>query len=163
MLKFEEYFWFMDLALEEAQKAYAKDEVPVGAVLVDSEGKILSKSHNLKEKNNDPCGHAEILALTSAGKELGNWRLKGATLFVTLEPCPMCMMALIHARINKLVFGAYDSKGGAISLGYQFQKDSRLNHSFSVVGGMRHFQASNILSRFFREKRAFYKKGHSRG
>lgn len=129
----------------------------MGAIIVDSQGKVLSSSHNEKEAKNNPCGHAEILALQSAGKESSSWRLQGATLYVTLEPCPMCLMAMTHARINKVVFGTYDYKGGALSLGYNLHNDSRLNHKFKVIGGVKHLECSKILSDFFKEKRQFYK------
>ena len=150
----QDHIWNMNLALEEAQRAYKLGEVPVGAVLVSPDGKVESKGINLKESQFDPCGHAEICALRDQGEKLKNWRLTGHTLYVTLEPCAMCLGAMIQARIQSLVFGAYDPKGGAISLGYNLHKDSRLNHNFSVVGGVRHFECSQILSQFFREKRA---------
>jgi tRNA(adenine34) deaminase len=148
----------MDEALIEAEKAYRIDEVPIGAVIVDSSGAILSRTHNLKEKVFNPCGHAEILAIVEAAKKIKNWRLKECSIFVTLEPCPMCLNAMVQARIEKLYFGAYDSKGGSLSLNYNFYKDQKLNHSFSVVGGVRHFECSKLLSQFFREKRVNYNK-----
>ncbi len=148
----------MDEALIEAEKAYRIDEVPIGAVIVDSNGAILSRSHNLKEKVFNPCGHAEILAIVEAAKKIKNWRLKECSIYVTLEPCPMCLNAMVQARIEKLYFGAYDSKGGSLSLNYNFYKDQKLNHSFSVVGGVRHFECSKLLSQFFREKRVNYNK-----
>jgi len=154
----QDQLWLMDEALIEAEKAYREDEVPIGAVVVDSNGSILSRSHNLKESNYNPCGHAEILAITAAGKKLSNWRLLNCSVFVTLEPCPMCLSAMIQARIGTLYFGAYDPKGGALSLNYNFYKDQKLNHAFSVIGGLRHFECSKLLSRFFREKRDGYKK-----
>lgn len=155
---FQDQLWLMDGALIEAEKAYRLGEVPVGAVVVDSSGMILSQSHNIKEKNFNPCGHAEILALTEAAKKLKNWRLIDCSLYVTLEPCPMCLSAMIQARIGTLYFGAYDSKGGSLSLNYNFYKDQKLNHSFSVVGGLRHYECSKLLSTFFREKRGNYNK-----
>mgnify|MGYP001075225058 FL=1 len=158
MHNFEEYKWMMSVAMDEAYKAYSIDEVPIGAAIVDESGNVLSQTHNEKEHNHDPCGHAEILAIREACKKRGNWRLSGCTIFVTLEPCPMCLSALIQARIDKLVFAAYDPKGGAISLNYNLYKDKRLNHNFSVVGGVGHFESSKVLSRFFREKRSSYKK-----
>lgn len=148
----------MDEALIEAENAYRKDEVPIGAVVVDSSGVILSRAHNIKEKSHNPCGHAEILAITEAAKQIGNWRLLNCSLYVTLEPCPMCLNAMIQARMGTLYFGAYDPKGGSLSLNYNFYKDKKLNHSFSVVGGLRHFECSRLLSIFFREKRLSYNK-----
>ncbi len=157
-INFQDQLWLMDEALIEAEKAYRIDEVPIGAVIVDSNGAILSRSHNLKEKVFNPCGHAEILAIVEAAKKIKNWRLKECSIYVTLEPCPMCLNAMVQARIEKLYFGAYDSKGGSLSLNYNFYKDQKLNHSFSVVGGVRHFECSKLLSQFFREKRVNYNK-----
>lgn len=155
---FHDQLWLMDEALIEAEKAYWHDEVPIGAVVVDSSGVVLSRAHNIKEKGHNPCGHAEILAIVEAAKRLNNWRLMDCSLYVTLEPCPMCLNAMIQARIGTLYFGAYDPKGGSLSLNYNFYKDDRLNHSFAVVGGLRHFECSRLISRFFREKRANYNK-----
>lgn len=152
------HLWLMDEALREAESAYHKDEVPVGALVVDSCGVVLSQAHNLKEKTNNPCGHAEILAIIQAGKKINNWRLLQCSLYVTLEPCPMCLSALVQARIEHLYFGAYDAKGGALSLQYNFHKDQKLNHSFTVLGGLRHLECSKLLSTFFKEKRTGYKK-----
>lgn len=149
--------YLMDLALEEAEKAYRKNEVPVGALLADRDGKILAKTHNLKEGAHDPCGHAEILAIIQAANKLGCWRLAGCHLLATLEPCPMCLAAAGQARLARVTFGAYDPKGGALSLGYNFHSDGRLNHRFAVAGGIRHYRCAALLSRFFKEKRRFYK------
>lgn len=149
--------WFMQIAFEEAQKAYGQDEVPVGAVIVSESDKIIWKSHNLKEKSNDPFGHAEILAMREAAKILGSWRLSGCRMYVTLEPCPMCMAAVVHARLSTVIFGAYDLKAGALSLGYKYNLDKRLNHNFAVCGGVMDYENSKLLSQFFREKRQFYR------
>jgi tRNA(adenine34) deaminase len=154
--KLEDHIWLMDEALLEAEKAYKENEVPIGAIIVDDQGHIIARAHNIKEKNNNPCGHAEILAIIEASKKIENWRLVNCSMFVTLEPCPMCLSALVQARISKLYFGAYDPKGGAISLNYNLYKDKRLNHQFSVVGGLKHFECSKIISNFFREKRNSY-------
>lgn len=159
MLKMtNDQLWLMDEALKEAEKAYREDEVPIGAVIVDSKGTILSHAHNQKEKVFNPCGHAEILAIMDAAKKKNNWRLTDCSIYVTLEPCPMCLSALIQARIGCLYFGAYDAKGGALSLNYNFYKDQKLNHSFPVMGGLRHFECSRLLSTFFKEKRLNYNK-----
>ncbi len=147
----------MGLALEQAEIAYRLGEVPVGAVLVSPNGEVLSRQHNVKESNFNPVGHAEILALIDGAKKNQNWRLTDCTLYVTLEPCPMCLTGLVQARIKQCVFGSYDSKGGALSLGYHIHQDKRLNHQFSVVGGVRHFECSKLLSQFFRERRGAYK------
>jgi tRNA(adenine34) deaminase len=153
-----DHLWLMDEALIEAEKAYREDEVPIGAVVVDSSGTIISRTHNQKEKVFNPCGHAEILAITEAAKRKSNWRLTDCSIYVTLEPCPMCLSALVQARISHLYFGAYDAKGGALSLNYNFYKDQKLNHSFPVLGGLRHFECSRLLSTFFKEKRTNYNK-----
>ncbi len=153
-----DHLWLMDEALKEADKAYREDEVPIGAVIVDSAGTIISRAHNHKEKAHNPCGHAEILAITEACKKINNWRLIDCSIYVTLEPCPMCLSALVQTRIGHLYFGAYDTKGGALSLNYNFYKDQKLNHSFPVLGGLRHFECSKLLSRFFKEKRSTYSK-----
>jgi len=155
---FQDRLWLMDEALIEAGKAYRLNEVPIGAVVVDSNGAILSRSHNLKENNNNPCGHAEVLAIIEAAKKVNNWRLLDCSLYVTLEPCPMCLNAMVQARIGSLIFGAYDPKGGSLSLNYNFYKDQKLNHSFPIIGGLRHFECSRLLSSFFREKRTGYNK-----
>ena len=152
-MEFKEFDYMMTMALEEAEKAYHIDEVPIGAVIVDASGKVLAKFHNLKEKTNNPCGHAEILTIQAACEEIEDWRLDGCTLFVTLEPCLMCMGAILQCRIKRLVFGAYDPKGGALSLGYTPFRDNRLNHQFEVVGGIKHYECSRTLSEFFRQKR----------
>jgi tRNA(adenine34) deaminase len=145
--------WFMRLALEQAENAWKLNEVPIGAVIVSSTGVILASAHNVKESNNNPCGHAEILAIQEACQKVSDWRLTGCKLFVTLEPCPMCLSAITHARLEQVIFGAYDPKGGGISLGYHLYKDARLNHRYSVIGGVMHFECSRILSQFFKERR----------
>lgn len=142
----------MGQALVEAESAYHQDEVPVGCVIVSKHGEVLARTYNLKEQKNDPCAHAEILAIQKAGEKMG-WRLLDCSLIVTLEPCPMCLSAILQARVGSLYFGAYDRKGGALSLGYNFPQDARLNHTFPVMGGVKHFECSKILSSYFRAKR----------
>jgi tRNA(adenine34) deaminase len=154
----ENHRWFMSQALELAEKAYYQDEVPVGAVITYRTGEVIAQAYNTKEQTRNPCAHAEILAIEQASKYLDNWRLSDCTLYVSLEPCPMCLGALVQARIKKLVFGAYDFKGGAISLGYNLFNDKRLNHNLKVVGGVMHFECSRMISNFFREKRSKYQK-----
>ena len=146
----------MRVALEEAEKAFGQGEVPVGAVVVNNENQIVSKAHNLKESVHDPCGHAEIIALRDAARKIGNWRLSNHRIYVTLEPCLMCMGALIHSRIDSLIFGAYDLKGGALSLGFWPYKSSLLNHKFNVAGGVEHYDCSRMLSNFFKQRRGLY-------
>ncbi|OIQ18439.1 MAG: hypothetical protein BM556_09270 [Bacteriovorax sp. MedPE-SWde] len=149
--------WYMNLALEEAEKAFKKGEVPVGCIVVDSNDNIVSRSHNLKESINDTTAHAEMLAIREASQSLEDWRLLDHTVYVTLEPCPMCMYALLQARVSKVIFGAYDSKAGSISLGYNYHLDQRFNHTFDVIGGVEHFKCSKTLSNFFRQRRKGYK------
>lgn len=143
----------MHAALELATQAAREGEVPVGAVIVDQSGQMVAGSYNKKEQQADPTGHGEIICLRAAGLALQNWRLLGCTLYVTLEPCLMCLGAMQHARISQLVFGAFDAKAGAISLGYSLFKDRRLNHNFAVIGGVEHHHCSRLLSDFFRQQR----------
>jgi tRNA(adenine34) deaminase len=152
-----DHLWYMGIALEQAELAYKHQEVPVGAVLVSPEGEVLSKQFNLKESHFNPTAHAEILAIVEGAKKLQNWRLTDCTLYVTLEPCPMCLTALVQSRLKQCVFGAYDSKGGSLSLGYRLHQDKRLNHRFSMMGGIRHFECSKLLSQFFKERRSSYR------
>lgn len=156
-LSISDHLWFMTMALEQAELAYRAQEVPVGAVLISPNGEILSKQFNLKESHFNPTAHAEILAIAEGAKRLQNWRLSDCTLYVTLEPCPMCLTALVQSRVKQCVFGAYDAKGGALSLGYHLHKDKRLNHQFSVLGGIKHFECSKLLSQFFKERRTSYR------
>ncbi len=143
---------FMRLALAEAEKAFLAGEVPVGAVVV-RDGEVMASAHNGPIGFNDPSAHAEIIALRRAAAAEGNYRLAGATLYVTIEPCLMCAGALIHARISRLVFGAPDPKGGAVVSLYEVLRDSRLNHQVEVTGGVLGPACSEIMGRFFREKR----------
>jgi len=143
---------FMRLALAEAGKALLAGEVPVGAVVVRG-GEVIASAHNGPVGLRDPSAHAEILALRRAAAAEGNYRLAGATLYVTIEPCLMCAGALVHARVSRLVFGAPDPKGGAVVSLYGVLQDGRLNHRVEVTGGVLREACSEILSRFFREKR----------
>ncbi|MCM2349650.1 MAG: nucleoside deaminase [Bacteriovoracaceae bacterium] len=156
-LSVSDHLWYMALALEQAELAYRAQEVPVGAVLVSPEGEVLSKQHNLKESHFNPTAHAEMLAVTEGAKKLQNWRLSDCTLYVTLEPCPMCLTALVQSRVKQCIFGAYDAKGGALSLGYHLHQDKRLNHQFAIMGGVKHFECSRLLSQFFKERRTGYR------
>jgi tRNA(adenine34) deaminase len=148
--------WNMQNALILAQKAYKENEVPVGAIVLNKDGLEVASAYNLKEKNLDSSAHAEILALKEASQKTNGWRLTGHTLFVTLEPCIMCLSAISQFRINKLIFGAYDPKAGSISLGYNIHNDPRLNHKFDIIGGILHYQSSQLLSQFFKERRKTY-------
>lgn len=143
---------YMKIALEEAQKALECDEVPVGAVVVTS-GRIIGRAHNMPITLHDPSAHAEMLALRQAAETLGNYRLTGAELYVTLEPCLMCAGAIIQARLARVIFGAFDPKCGAAASLYNVLTDKRLNHQVAVTGGILKDECGEIISRFFREKR----------
>lgn len=139
----------MQEALREAQKAFTKGEVPIGAVLV-KEGKIIARAHNLRETLCDATAHAEILALSAGSKVTGSWRLTETTLFVTLEPCPMCAGALVQARVKRLVYGAPDPKAGAAGTLYNLVDDPRFNHRLKVASGVLRGECAGILKEFFR-------------
>ncbi len=143
--------FFMRQALAEAQKSLKKDEVPVGAVLVFEE-EIVSRGHNEPIDKNDPTAHAEMVAMRKAGSKRKNYRLSDCDLYVTLEPCAMCLGAAVHARIRKLVFGAIDPKSGAVESVMKFPLE-RMNHRVEVVGGVLADECSQILKDFFRKKR----------
>jgi tRNA(adenine34) deaminase len=143
--------FFMRQALAEAQKSLKKEEVPVGAVLV-FEKKIVSRGHNEPIAKNDPTAHAEMVAMRKAGSKSKNYRLAGCDLYVTLEPCAMCLGAAVHARIRKLVFGATDPKSGAVESVMKFPLE-RMNHRVEVVGGVLAAECSQILRDFFKKKR----------
>ena len=143
---------FMKAALREAVKAADEGEVPVGAVVVHT-GKVIGRAHNQRECLKDPTAHAEMIALTQAAEALGRWRLDGATLYVTLEPCLMCAGALVNGRVERVVFGAADPKAGACGSLYQVGLDSRLNHRFDVEGGLLEEECGAILREFFKGKR----------
>jgi len=149
MLNDEKY---MALALGQAEEAAACGEVPIGAVLV-RDGSVLTADRNRREELNDATAHAEILVLRSAGRMLGGWRLSGSTLYVTLEPCPMCAGAMVQARIDRLVFGATDPKGGAAGTLYNLVRDARFNHRLMVTGGILEEECAALLQKFFRERR----------
>ncbi|MBI5048897.1 MAG: tRNA adenosine(34) deaminase TadA [Deltaproteobacteria bacterium] len=144
--------YFMSEALKEAKKAVKKGEVPIGAVIV-SDNNIIARGYNLKESAADPTSHAEIIAIKKASKKLGEWRLLNSTIYVTLEPCLMCMGALIQARISRLVFGCYDSKAGAAGSLYDVSNDKRLNHRIKLTTGVMTAECEKILKDFFRDLR----------
>ncbi len=144
---------FMKLALSEAIKAGQKGEIPIGAVLVAHNKDVLAAEHNQTITLNDPTAHAEILVLRSAAAKAGNYRLLNTTLYVTVEPCPMCMGAAIHARISQLVFGPRDPKWGAAGSLYNFAQDHRFNHQFEVVEGICEADCKKLMQDFFRKKR----------
>ncbi len=140
-------------ALIEAERAQAAGEVPVGAVVVSPGGEILGRGHNLVITTCDPTAHAEINALRQAARKVGNYRLPGVTIYVTIEPCPMCAGALVLARVSRLVFGAGDPKSGACGSLYQIVQDQRLNHRLEVVAGVLENRCREIIQAFFRARR----------
>jgi len=145
---------FMRLALAEAEGAMATGDVPVGAIVVDATSAVIGTGQNRREIDRDPTGHAEIVALRAAASHLGTWRLHGATLFVTLEPCVMCAGALVNARIERVVYGCDDPKAGALRSLYLIGEDSRLNHRFAVTKAVLAEDCARILSAFFAALRA---------
>ena len=151
----------MLVSLQEAQAAAELGEVPVGALVV-HDGAIIGCGHNLREASNDPTSHAEMIAIRQAAAALGSWRLLDCTLYVTLEPCVMCMGAIILARIPRLVFGCRDPKAGAAGSIYNFSQDERFNHWVAVTEGVLGEACSELLSDFFRQLRAKRKKGSER-
>ena len=144
---------FMLLAIEQAQIAGSIGEVPVGAIVVDQDNNILASSHNLRETNQDPTAHAEIVAIREVSEKTGSWRMDGMTLYVTLEPCAMCIGAIVLARISRLVFGARDSKAGAVYSVYNIGVDDKLNHQVEVIEGVFEKECSNMLKDFFKDRR----------
>ena len=144
---------YMMLALEEAKKAGQINEVPVGAVLVSNSGEVLSAAHNKTVKLTDPTAHAEILVMRQAASKIRNYRLLNMTLYVTVEPCIMCMGAIVHARIARVVFGAADPKWGAAGSLFNFAADERLNHRVAIIGGVCAENCRRLMQDFFRARR----------
>jgi tRNA(adenine34) deaminase len=148
---------FMRIALEEAEQAVRENEVPVGAVIV-HQGRLIARAHNQREQLRDPTAHAEMIAITQAAESRQSWRLDNCTLYVTLEPCPMCAGAILQARIPTLVYGATDPKAGAVDSLFRFLDDPRLNHRVESIAGVLASPCGDILSRFFLEQRRLGKK-----
>jgi len=144
---------FMGLALDEAKKAGQIGEVPIGAVLVAENGAVLSAAHNQTIKQVDPTAHAEILALREAAAKIHNYRLLNTSLFVTVEPCMMCMGALVHARVKRIIYGATDPKWGAAGSLYNLPEDFRLNHRVEIIKDIREEECRGLMQAFFRAKR----------
>ena len=144
----------MRRALALAQEASTDGDVPVGAVVLDPSGQIIGEGRNIRERDGDPSGHAEIVALRDAAATLGSWRLDDCTLVVTLEPCAMCAGALVGARISHLVFGAFDEKAGAVSSVWDLVRDRRLNHRPEVTSGVLADESAEMLRDFFQAERA---------
>lgn len=142
----------MELAIEEALQASREGEVPVGAVLV-RDGEVVARDHNRPISLNDPTAHAEILVLRAGAVRIGNYRLSGCELYVTIEPCLMCAGAIVQSRVSRLIFGARDEKGGAVKSLYHILEDSRLNHRVQVIEGVLGEQCQEILQAFFSARR----------
>ncbi len=149
----EKHRRWMEAALREAEQAFEEGEVPVGAVVV-KDDRIVGRGHNRVEQLKDPTAHAEMLAITAACATLDTKYLSGCTLYVTLEPCPMCAGAIVWARLDRVVFGAFDEKAGAASTLYNILQDPRLNHRVEVISGVEAERAATLLQRFFRKRRA---------
>lgn len=148
----EEDIYYMQLALREAKKALLKDEVPVGAVIV-KDGQVIAKGHNLRESKQKTCSHAEIIAITKANKKLASWRLPGTTIYITIEPCSMCAGAILWSRIDRIVYGAKDIKGGALGSSYNLFDVPNINHRPTIKGGVLEEECQSIIKKFFKNKR----------
>ncbi len=144
---------FMRMALEEARKAGEREEVPVGAVIIDENQNVLAVAGNNTIGESDPAGHAEMVAMRTAGKKIGNYRLLNTSIYVTIEPCVMCAGTMIHARIGRLIYGASDPKAGGVVSCYQVGGDSKLNHQFNIEGGVLAEECAELLTSFFKKKR----------
>ncbi len=143
----------MQAALEEARQALMHGDVPIGALVLDADGAVLAEAHNERELTGDPSAHAEIVALRRAAQQLGSWHLDSCTLVVTLEPCTMCAGALVAARVERLVFGAFDPKAGAVASLWDVVRDPRLNHRVEVVSGIAELECGTLLADFFADRR----------
>ncbi|WP_226582415.1 tRNA adenosine(34) deaminase TadA [Halobacillus litoralis] len=152
--------WFMQLAIEEAKKAEAAGEVPIGAVIV-KDNEVIASGFNLRETSQLASSHAEFIAIERANEHVGSWRLEDCSLYVTLEPCPMCAGAILQSRIPRVVYGAKDPKAGCAGSLYQLLNDDRFNHKAEVVPGLMEETCGEMLSQFFRKLRAKKKKNPS--
>jgi len=148
---------FMQMALDEAEQAFREEEVPIGAVIV-REHRVIAAAHNQREQLHDPTAHAEMIAITQAAEALQSWRLEGCTLYVTLEPCPMCAGAIVQARIPQVVYGASDLKAGAVRSLFRLLDDPRLNHRAEIICDVLAEPCGAILTRFFAQQRRLGKK-----
>ena len=151
------YERWMYSALEQARRAFEMGEVPIGAVVVHQD-EIVGEGCNQRETLSDPTAHAEMIAITQAAQALGDWRLSGCTIFVTLEPCPMCAGAIVQARMPRVIYGTTDPKAGACDTLYRITDDPRLNHRCTVLGGVLQEESRNLLQQFFAQQRARGKK-----
>ena len=148
----------MDAAIDEAMSAQDAGDVPIGAVIANADGEIIAAAHNRRIIDADPTAHAEVLAIQAAAKAIGDWRLNGCTMVVTLEPCCMCAGAIVLARMDRVVYGATDPKAGAVNTLYQLCNDPRLNHSCEIIAGVNAEKCGQLLTDFFRAQRAAGKK-----
>ena len=146
--------YWMAQALDQARQAAELDEVPVGAVLINESNELIAAGHNQPISANDPTAHAEIIVLRVAARKLYNYRLPGTTLYVTLEPCTMCVGALVQARVKRIVYGTVEPKAGAIESAHRLFKEGKFNHTPDIHGGVKREECSSLLSRFFEQKRA---------
>jgi tRNA(adenine34) deaminase len=144
---------YMGLALDEARKAFAAGEVPIGAVLV-LDGAVVASAHNLRETLQDATAHAEVIVIQDACRKLGRWRLTGATLYVTIEPCPMCAGALVMSRVDRLVYGSADYKAGAVESIFNVVQNAAMNHRLEVTAGVRADECAELMREFFRQRRS---------
>ncbi len=145
--------YFMKAALRQAQHAEAMDEVPVGAVIV-KDGRIVARGFNQREKANDPTGHAEMIAIRQAARKMKSWRLAGCSLYVTIEPCSMCAGAILWSRLDRVVYGARDPKGGALGSSYNLFEQKNLNHHPEIIEGVLSSDCQSVISQYFKRKRA---------
>ncbi|WP_432647842.1 tRNA adenosine(34) deaminase TadA [Mitsuokella sp.] len=145
--------FYMKIALEEAQQAYDLGEVPIGAVLVDKEGNIVSRGHNMREIWHDATAHAEMIAIREACGSLGRWRLSGLTLYVTIEPCPMCAGAIVMSRVDRVVYGSTDARAGACESVFNIPGNPTLNHRPEITAGVLQEECAGIMKRFFKMRR----------
>lgn len=152
MLDFKSDEYYMNQALRQARQADAADEVPIGAIIV-KDGEVIGRAFNQVETLNDATAHAEILAITQASAKLNNWRLNGATLYVTKEPCPMCAGAIVNSRIEKVVFGLHDSNGGGCGGAFNIHSHEGLLHNYEVKGGFMELESLEIIQDFFQRRR----------
>ncbi len=143
----------MQAALAEARSAWSTGDVPIGALVVDADGEVIGRGRNVRERDHDPTGHAEVVALRQAAAARESWRLDGCTLVVTIEPCTMCAGAAVLARVDRIVFGAYDEKAGAVGSLWDVVRDRRLNHRPEVVAGVLAAESTALLDEFFRSHR----------
>lgn len=147
---------YMRLALVEAQKAFVLGEVPIGAIIV-MDGEVVAVGHNMREAWNDATAHAEVVAIKAACEKLNRWRLSGATLYVTIEPCPMCAGALVMSRVDRVVYGSTDAKAGAVESIFNIVNHQALNHRLEVTSGVLEDECRNLMKKFFKERRQLKK------